>query len=73
MELFLGFVIVVAVYILLTYILYNAWVSLFEEVSETVTKGMKIVCIILGMLWPLTLLIIIPVTLIVLFNEVLSK
>jgi hypothetical protein len=73
MELFLGFAIIIVSYILLTYILYNAWVSLFEEVFETVTKGMKITCIILGMLWPLTLLIIIPVTLIVLFNEVLSK
>lgn len=69
MELFLGFAIVIVAYILLTYILYNAWEMLFEEASETATKGMKVVCIILGLLWPLTLLIIIPVTLIVLFNN----
>jgi hypothetical protein len=70
MKLFLGFVI--TAYILLTYILYNAWTMLFEEVSETVTKGMKVVCIILGLLWPLTLLILIPVTIIVLWS-VLAK
>lgn len=73
MKLFLGFAIIIAAYILLTYILYETWETLFEEVSETVTKGMKIMCIILGLLWPLTLLIIIPVTLIILFNELLSK
>jgi hypothetical protein len=67
MKLFLGFVI--AVYILLTYILYNAWAMLFEEASETVTKGMKVVCIILGLLWPITLLILIPATFIVIVNN----
>lgn len=69
MKLFLGFAIVIVAYILLTYILYNAWEMLFEEASETVTKGMKIVCIILGMLWPLTLLILVPVTIIFLYNN----
>lgn len=62
MELFLYLIIAVVAYILFACILYNAWEMLFEEASETATKGMKIVCIILGLLWPLTLLIIIPVT-----------
>jgi ABC-type uncharacterized transport system YnjBCD permease subunit len=69
MELLLCLIITIAIYILLAYILYNAWTTIFEEASETVTKGMKVVCIILGLLWPITLLILIPATFIVIVNN----
>lgn len=57
--------------ILFGFIVQKAWEMLFEEMSETltVTKGMKILSIILGILWPISLLILPTVVIICLYND----
>ena len=70
MELFWGFTIITTAYILVTYVFYKAWVSLFDETSETLNTYMKIISIILGILWPITSPILPIATFIILFNKV---
>lgn len=69
MELFFGLIIIIAAYILFGYLSYMIWELLFDTVSKTVTKCMKIVSIILGILWPISLPILLVTTIYSLFND----
>lgn len=68
MESFLGFTITVTVYILFAYLFYKTWELILEEVSETLNNYMVVISIILGILFPITSLIILPVTAIVIYK-----
>ena len=67
MELFLGFVI--AVYILFSFLIYMIYEELLGVIFETLNKHIKTASIILGLLWPITLLILPVVAIIVLYND----
>lgn len=72
MVLFLGFAIVIVVYILFAYFSYKLWEFFFDTIFETFNKCMKIASIILGIILPITFPILIIVTIIYLLYD-LSK
>lgn len=64
MELFLGFTTIIAAYILFGYISYKIWLIAFDTIFGTLNKRMIIASKLFGILWPITLPILIIITIV---------
>jgi hypothetical protein len=67
MELFLYLIIGVVAYILFARISYKLWVLFFDTVFKTFNKRMIVISKMLGILWPISLPILLIITIISMF------